>query len=91
MTSTGAALVVDWRPRTTRSTMLTWVWPPLALALAVWTYVHMRRDLTGPGRWLVTVALVLLAVASVGAGVRNRRHRLLRQHLSGAGHHPLRG
>ncbi|WP_372735882.1 alpha/beta fold hydrolase [Nocardioides sp.] len=52
-------------------TMLTWVWPPLALALSVWTYVRMRRDLRGPGRWLVTVALVLLAVASVGAGVRN--------------------
>lgn len=33
-------------------TMLTWVWPPLALALSVWTYVRLRRDLTGPGRWL---------------------------------------
>ena len=37
----------------------------------VWTYLHMRRDLTGPGRWLVTTALVLLAAASVGAGVGN--------------------
>ena len=52
-------------------TALTWVWPPLALALSVWTFVRMRRDLTGPGRWLVTAALVLLAPASVGAGVRN--------------------
>ena len=70
MTSTGAALV-SLAPSDHTMTMLTWVWPPLALALSVWTYVRMRRDLTGPGRWLVTVALVLLAVASVGAGVRN--------------------
>ena len=71
--------------------MLTWVWPPLALALAGWTYVHMRRDLSGPGRWLVTVALVLLAVASVGAGVRNVATDSFAEHLSGAGRHPLRG
>ena len=70
MTSTGAALV-SLAPSDHTMTMLTWVWPPLALALSVWTYVHMRRHLSGPGRWLVTVALVLLAVASVGAGVRN--------------------
>ena len=50
--------------------MLTWVWPPLALALAGWTYVHARRHLGGAGRWLVTVVLVLLAVTSVGAAVR---------------------
>jgi pimeloyl-ACP methyl ester carboxylesterase len=69
MTATGAALMVT-APSDDTLTLLTWVWPPLALALAVWTYVHMRRDLTGPGRWMVTTVLVLLAVASVGAGVR---------------------
>lgn len=70
MASTGAVLMAA-APSDHTMTMLTWVWPPLALALSVWTYVRMRRDLRGPGRWLVTVALVLLAVASVGAGVRN--------------------
>ncbi len=70
MTSTGAALMAL-APSDHAMTVLTWVWPPLALALSVWTYVRMRRDLSGPGRWLVTVALVLLAVASVGASVRN--------------------
>lgn len=70
MTSTGAALVAL-APSDRTMTALTWVWPPLALALTVWTYVRMRRELEGPGRWLVTVTLVLLAVASVGAGVRN--------------------
>ncbi|GAA2118070.1 hypothetical protein GCM10009843_09630 [Nocardioides bigeumensis] len=70
MVSTGAALMAVAPSDHTMNT-LTWVWPPLALALSVWTYLRMQRDLTGPGRWLVTVALVLLAVASVGAGVRN--------------------
>ena len=70
MTSTGAALV-SLAPSDHTMTALTWVWPPLALALSVWTYVRMRRDLTGPGRWLATAALVLLAAASVGAGVRS--------------------
>lgn len=70
MTSTGAALMAV-APSDHTMTMLTWVWPPLALGLSVWTYVRVRRHLSGPGRWLVTVTLVLLAVASVGAGVRN--------------------
>jgi pimeloyl-ACP methyl ester carboxylesterase len=70
MMSTGAALVAL-APSDHTMAVLTWVWTPLALALSVWSYVRMRRELTGPGRWLVTVALVLLAVASVGAGVRN--------------------
>lgn len=68
MTSTGAALVLA-APSDHTLTMLTWVWPPLALALAGWTYVRMSRDLKGPGRWLVTAVLVLLAAASAGAGV----------------------
>ncbi|MCW2737936.1 alpha/beta hydrolase [Nocardioides sp.] len=69
MTFTGAVLMAV-APSDHTLTVLTWVWPPLVLALTGWTYVHMRRALTGPGRWLVTSALVLLAAASVGAGVR---------------------
>jgi pimeloyl-ACP methyl ester carboxylesterase len=52
-------------------TALTWVWPPLMLVLAGWTYLRMRRSLTGGGRWLVTVVLALLAATSAGAGVGN--------------------
>lgn len=69
MTAIGAALVAT-APSEDALALLAWVWPPLALALAVWTYVHMRRDLRGAGRWLVTIVLILLAAASVGAGVR---------------------
>lgn len=70
MTATGAALMLT-APSESTLTTLTWVWPPVALALAGWTYVQMRRSLAGLGRWAVTTALVLLAVASAGAGVRN--------------------
>lgn len=68
MTSTGAALMVLAPSDRTMST-LTWAWPPLMLALAGWTYAHARRDLPGPGRRLVATAMILLALASVGAGV----------------------
>jgi hypothetical protein len=69
MTSTGAALMIV-APSDRTLAMLTWVWPGLALALAVWTYVHARRDLAGAGGWLVTTVLVLLAASSAGAAVR---------------------
>lgn len=68
MTSTGVALMLS-SPSDHTLTTLTWLWPPLALVLAGWTYLAMRRGLTGPGRWLVTTSLLLLAAASVGAGV----------------------
>ncbi|MGE3380260.1 MAG: alpha/beta fold hydrolase [Nocardioides sp.] len=70
MASTGAALVASAPSEHTMAT-LTWVWPPLALAVSVSTYVRMRRTLKGAGRWAVTTVLVLLAAASVGAGIRN--------------------
>lgn len=70
MASTGAALVAL-APSDHTMTTLAWVWPPLALAVSVSTYVRMRRDLKGAGRWVVTTTLVVLAAASVGAGVRN--------------------
>ena len=89
MTSTGALLMVL-APSDRSLTALTWVWPPLVLALAGWTCVHMRRDLSGPGRWLVATTMVLLAAASVGAA-RERGHGVLREHLSRSGHDPLRG
>lgn len=69
MTSTGAALMIA-APSDSTLAMLTWVWPPLAMALAGWTYVQARRDLAGAGGWLVTLVLVLLAATSAGAAVR---------------------
>src|SRR5688572_20894294 len=70
MTATGLVLMVL-APSDRAITALTWVWPPLMLVLAGWTYLRMRRSLTGGGRWLVTVVLALLAATSAGAGVGN--------------------
>ena len=69
MTSTGVALVAS-APSDHTLGVLTWIWPPLALALAGWTYARMRRDLIGVGRWLVTATLLVLAAAAVGAAGR---------------------
>ena len=58
-------------PRDAALTALSWVWPPVMLALAVWMFVQMRRRLPGRGRWLLTPVVVVLAVASVGATYEN--------------------
>ena len=68
MTSTGLVLMVL-APSDQAIAALTWVWPPLMLVLAGWTYLRMRRVLAGRGRWPVTAVLGLLAAVSVGAGV----------------------
>jgi pimeloyl-ACP methyl ester carboxylesterase len=68
LTVTGVLLMAT-APSDRTMSAITWVWPSLALALAGWTYLRMRRTLRGPGRWLCASVLLLLAAASVGAGV----------------------
>ncbi len=47
-----------------------WVWPPLLLALAVWTGIRVRRSLAvGSGRWLLYPVVAVVAVAAVGGAV----------------------
>lgn len=67
---TGLALLA-FTPENDAMTRLSWVWPPAALALAVWMFVQMRRSLTGRGRWLLTPVIAVLALASVGATYEN--------------------
>ena len=50
---------------------ISWVWPPMALALAIWMFAQVRRSLVGRGRWLLTPVVVLLGVASVAATYEN--------------------
>lgn len=68
MTTMGVVLMVL-APSDHTLTSLTWVWPPLMLVVAAWTFAKMRRSLTGAGRWLVTTVLLILAASSVGATV----------------------
>jgi pimeloyl-ACP methyl ester carboxylesterase len=68
MTATGAVLMAA-APSDHTITGITWVWPPLVLVLTGWTFLRMRRTMGGAGRWLVSIVLVVLAAASLGAGV----------------------
>ena len=70
MGATGLALVLL-APGNGALTSLNWVWPPVVLALSVWMFVQMRRNLTGRGRWLLTPVIAVLALASVGATYAN--------------------
>jgi pimeloyl-ACP methyl ester carboxylesterase len=49
--------------------VLDWVWPPAMLALAVWMFVCVRRQLQSRGgRWLLYPVIAVLALASIGGG-----------------------
>jgi pimeloyl-ACP methyl ester carboxylesterase len=51
-------------------TAASWVWPPLLLALAVWTAIRVRRSLpAGGGRWLLYPVAAVMALAAVGGAV----------------------
>jgi pimeloyl-ACP methyl ester carboxylesterase len=65
MLITGLVLVVL-QPGPSLMDPASWVWPVALAALAIWTFVQMRRQLRGRGRWLVgglIAALLLIAVA----------------------------
>jgi hypothetical protein len=48
---------------------LSWVWPPVMLALALWMLHRARQRLHSPARrWLVYPVLAVLALASLGGG-----------------------
>ena len=54
--------------------MLSWVWPPVLLALAIWMFVRVHRGLRSrSGRLLLYAVIVTLAVASVGGGYETVR------------------
>ena len=54
--------------------MLDWVWPPVALALAIWMIVRVRRELrSGVGRWLLYPVIAFLGLASIGGGYETVR------------------
>ena len=49
--------------------VLTWVWLPVMLALAIWMMVRVHRQLQSRGgRWLLYPVIALLALASIGGG-----------------------
>jgi pimeloyl-ACP methyl ester carboxylesterase len=67
---TGLALILA-RPDGRAMDALTWVWPPLMLALVAWVWRQLRRSVPGRTRWTVAPVLVVRALASVGAVAGN--------------------
>jgi pimeloyl-ACP methyl ester carboxylesterase len=54
--------------------VLSWVWPPALLVLAIWMGVRIHRDLhSAAGRWLLYPVVVILAVASIAGGYETVR------------------
>ena len=69
----GAALLVL-APGDGALTAAGWVWPPLLLALTVWTTVRAVRSMRPRiPFWLLSPALVLLLLAAVGGGAATLR------------------
>jgi pimeloyl-ACP methyl ester carboxylesterase len=49
--------------------VLSWVWPPALLALAIWMIVRAHRQLRSRSRrWLLYPVIAMLALAAVGGG-----------------------
>lgn len=72
----GAALTLL-APGDTTLTAAGWLWPPLLLALAVWTSVRAVRSMRGRASlWLLSPVVVLLVLASVGGGAATLRTAL---------------
>ena len=61
----GLGLVV-FAPRAPAMAILSWLWPPALLILAVWIVVQVRRDLPGRGRWLVYPVVFVLGSIAIG-------------------------
>ena len=70
MVASGLGLWVS-TPGDAGLTALGWVWPPVALGLAVWMLGQVRRALSGRGRWLLYPVVVAIGVAAVGAGIED--------------------
>jgi pimeloyl-ACP methyl ester carboxylesterase len=74
MGATGVALLV-FAPGYGAMTWLSWVWPPVVLAMAVWMFVQVRRSVTTAGRWMLIPVVAVLGLASGGATYENIAQR----------------
>jgi alpha/beta hydrolase family protein len=61
----GLALIV-FAPGAGVVDVLSWLWPPALLILAVWIALQVHRHLPGRGRWLIYPVAFVLGLSSVG-------------------------
>jgi pimeloyl-ACP methyl ester carboxylesterase len=64
----GLGLIV-FQPGPTVMNLLSWVWPPALMVLAIWMFIQVRGHLRGRGRWLVVPMIATLIVFAIGGGL----------------------
>ena len=74
MGATGVVLLVS-GPGYDAITWLSWAWPPVVLAMAVWMSIQVRRCVPGAGRWLIIPVVAVLGIASIGTAYENIAER----------------
>lgn len=67
----GGLLLVGFGP--SARAVLSWVWPPALLALAIWMVRAHRQLPNRSGRWLLYPVIAMVALASVGGGYETVR------------------
>ena len=66
--SIGLGLIV-FQPGPAVMDLLSWVWPPVLAALAIWMVIQVRGHLRGRGRWLIAPVIATLIVFAIGGGI----------------------
>jgi pimeloyl-ACP methyl ester carboxylesterase len=66
--SIGLGLIV-FQPGPAVMDLLSWVWPPALVVLAIWMVLQVRGHLRGRGRWLVVPVIATLLVFAIGGGI----------------------
>jgi pimeloyl-ACP methyl ester carboxylesterase len=69
----GLGLIVV-APRAPIMDLLSWLWPPLLLVLAVWIVRKVRQDLPGRARWLVYPVVFVLGIVATGGAFETLSH-----------------
>jgi len=64
----GLGLIV-FQPGIAIMDLLSWLWPPAVLILAVWTWLQVRRDVRGRSRWLLYPVIAVLFLMGLAGAV----------------------
>jgi len=62
-------VLIAFQPGPAVMDVLSWVWPPALVALAIWMVIQVRGHLRGRSRWLVAPVIATLLVFAIGGGL----------------------
>src|SRR5262249_18218168 len=57
------------QPGTGIMDLLSWLWPPAVIALAIWSWMQMRRQVRGRSRWLLNPVIGVLFLFGLGGAI----------------------